>query len=114
LRQNKDKIDRVGARYRQALDLFDGAGLISVFGSTFEDRLQTRGVLQLLVRAGVIGMRLEARDRMVGPQLSTHLRENLISMLEGDNNEKESMGRHSQFRVVFILPKFTSRHTMAI
>ena len=49
LSKNEYEIDRVGSRNWRGLDFLQGIGLRSVFGSTFQDRLQPGGILELFV-----------------------------------------------------------------
>jgi len=78
LRKDEDEVDGIRAWYGSLHNLVDGAGLLLVLGGALEDRLQARGVLQLLVGVGVL-VGLQRGDRVVGPQLGAHLGEDCMT-----------------------------------
>jgi hypothetical protein len=93
LREDKDEVDGVGARNRGLHDLVDGARLLLVLGGALEDRLEARRVLQLLVGIRVL-VRLQRRDRVVGPQLGAHLGEEVERRVHAADVDEQAHHGH--------------------
>jgi len=70
----EEEVDGIGAGDLCRLDVLEGRWLGAVFGTSLEDRLESRRILQLLVGVWILAG-LKRGDGVVGTELGSHLGE---------------------------------------
>lgn len=109
----EEEVDGIGARDLCRLDVVKGRWLGAVFGTSLEDGLESRRVLQLLVGVWILAG-LKRGDGVVGTELGSHLGEDCDRRSAWNGGGREEDGGALQLSVVFIRPMLTSRQTMAM